>query len=270
MKYLSDFKRAGIEMCGQIVLCRGINDGPELERSLRDLSEYYPMMTSVSIVPAGLTKHRDGLYPLTDFGSDEAMEVIRTVNEFGEKMKDRCGSRMFFVADEFYLKAGLDIPDEAYYEGYPQIENGVGMIRSFVEEFLMAKEDISDMKDVLKTHRKVSVATGTAAYPMFREIAKKLEESINDLEINVYRIENKFYGDSITVAGLLTGEDICAQLLGEDLGDELFVPDNALRDGDDVFLCGMTLSEMSAKLSVKVTRGECDGYEFVRSVIGEQ
>ena len=270
LRYLSDFKRAGLSMCGQIVLCRGINDGDELLRSMKDLSEYFPEMSSVSIVPAGLTKYRDGLYPLTDFSAEEAARVIDAVNEFGEAMLQAHGSRMFFLADEFYLKANRELPDEDYYEGYPQIENGVGMIRSFVEEFLDAWEDISDMQDVRQSPRRVSLVTADAAYPMISEIARKLEGHIRGLTINVYCIKNDFYGRSITVAGLLTGRDICDQLLGKDLGDELFIPENSLRDGEDVFLCGMTLDELSERLSVKVSVAENDGYEFVRAILGEE
>lgn len=134
LRYLDDFKNAGLNMCGQIVLCKGLNDGAELERSLRDLSEYYPEMTSVAVVPAGLTKFREKLYPLTDFTAEEAADVIDLINRFGEENLKNHGSRIVFAADEFYLKAGRAIPDADYYEEYPQIENGVGMLRSFMEE----------------------------------------------------------------------------------------------------------------------------------------
>ena len=268
LKYLDDFKNSGISMCGQIVLCKGINDGEELLRSLNDLSRYFPEMSSVSIVPAGLTKFRDKLYPLTDFTESEASEVIDMIDAVGEKMVERYGSRMFFAADEFYLKAKRPIPNEDYYEGYPQIENGVGMLRSFMEEFSFAWEDISDMSDVLEERRSVSVATGVASYAMIKSLSEKLMSFIKKLEIKVYEIKNKFYGESITVSGLLTGKDIFEQLSDKELGEELFVPVNALRDGEDVFLCGMTVDELAKKLSVKVTPSENDGYEFVRSMLG--
>ena len=268
--YLGRFKDAGLSMCGQIVLCKGVNDGDELLRSMRDLSEYFPEMGSVSIVPAGLTKYRDGLYPLTDFSKEEAIGVINLVNEIGEQMLSSHGSRMFFAADEFYLKADIEVPSEEYYEGYPQIENGVGMLRSFMEDFGLAWEDISDMRDSLAEERIVSIATGVAAYPMIESMAKKLESYIRGLHINVYEIKNYFFGESITVAGLLTGRDICDQLTGRELGEELFIPENALRDGEDVFLCGMTLGELSEKLNVKISISENDGYEFVRSMLGAE
>ena len=269
LSYLNDFKSAGLSMCGQIVLCRGVNDKDELLRTMNDLSAYFPEMGSVSIVPAGLTKFRDGLYPLSDFSENEAGEIIDMIDSVGERMLHEHGSRMFFAADEFYLKAKRDIPDEDYYEGYPQIENGVGMLRSFAEDFNIAWEDIADMKDALSSARTVSVATGVASYPMISDLAKKLSGFIDGLDIKVYRIENDFYGKSITVSGLLTGRDIYAQLNGRELGDELFIPENCLRDGEEVFLCGMTLDELSEKLGVKVSVSENDGYEFVRAMIGE-
>ena len=270
LSYLGRLRDAGISMCGQIVLCRGVNDGDELLRSLRDLSEYYPQMGSVSVVPAGLTKYRDKLYPLTDFTADEAKRVIEIINSVGDDMLRQHGSRMFFAADELYLKAGLPIPDAEYYEDYPQIENGVGMLRSFTDEFMEAYGDIQDMGDYISGSREVSVVTGAAAYVMISEIASAVMKTVKNLKINVYRIINNFYGESITVSGLLTGKDIAQQLEGKPLGDELLIPENCLRDGEDVFLCGMTVNELSQKLGVRVTVSENDGYELVRSLIGAE
>lgn len=270
LKYLDDFKAAGLSMCGQVVLCRGVNDKDELLRTMNDLSRYYPEMGSVSIVPAGLTKFREGLYPLSDFTAEEAAQIIDAVDCVGEKMLEKHGSRMFFAADELYLKAGREIPDEDYYEGYPQIENGVGMLRSFAEDFGMAWEDIADMENALDKPRCVSVATGVASYPMISSLADKLSRFIHGLDIKVYPIENNFYGKTITVSGLLTGKDISQQLHGRELGEELFIPENCLRDGEDVFLCGMTLDELSEALGVKVSISENDGYEFVRAMLGAE
>ncbi len=263
LKYLQRFYDAGISMCGQIVLCRGINDGEELIRTMRDLSVYSERMGSVSIVPAGLTKHRDGLYPLSDFTREEAGEIIDTVESFAEEQKRKTGSRMFFAADELYLKAGRPIPDAEYYEGYPQIENGVGMLRSFSEDFEAGFEDTgaSDMP------RTVSVATGVAAYPMIADMATRVEKKRAGMSIKVYKIENKFFGEAITVAGLLTGRDIYEQLRGEDLGDLLYVPRNALRAGEDTFLCGMTVSELSDKLGAEVVPVTNDGYELALTLL---
>lgn len=266
LRYLDTFAEAELSMCGQIVLCRGVNDGEELSRTMTDLSRLYPYMSSVSVVPAGLTKYREGLYPLTDFSSDEAAAVIDTVNAFGERMKQLCGSRMFFAADELYLKAGREIPEEDYYEGYPQIENGVGMLRSFEEEFGIAYGDIADMPRDLC--REVSVVTGVASYPMISRLAERLTEFFPKLSVRVYKIINNFYGESITVSGLLTGRDIAEQLCGKPLGEELLIPENALRSERDLFLCGMSVDELSERLSVKVGISENDGYEFVRAILG--
>ena len=258
LDYLRRFYEAGLSMCGQIVLCRGINDGEELLRSMRDLSQYYDRMGSVSIVPAGLTKHRDGLYPLTDFSPEEAVAVIDTVEAFAIEHKQRTGSRMFFLADEFYLKAGRQLPDADYYEGYPQLENGVGMIRSFDEDFALGEESA----EVSDNPRKVSIATGVAAYPKMLEYATRVKKARPQMQINVYKITNHFFGESITVAGLLTGKDILEQLSGKELGEVLYIPQNALRAGEETFLCGMTVTELSQGLGVSVVPVSGDGYDL--------
>ncbi len=268
LRYLDDFKNAGLNMCGQIVLCRGVNDGEELRRTLRDLSEYYPSLTSVSIVPAGLTAYRKGLYPLSDFTREEAREIIRLVNSFGDRCIERYGTRMFYVADELYLKAGYEIPYAEYYEDYPQIENGVGLLRSFADEFDEAMEDVEGLASYAQGGRRVTVATGVAAYPMLSDFAARVMSRSDAVKINVRKIVNNFFGESITVAGLLTGKDISAQLCGEELGDELLVPRAALRHGEEIFLCGMTLSELSDKLGVPVRAIDADGYAFAEAVFG--
>ncbi len=266
LRYLSVFKDAGLTMCGQIVLCKGLNDGAELLRSMRDLSRYFPNLSSVSVVPAGLTKHRGGLYPLTDFTPEEAAEVIDTIDAFAEKFKAENGSRLFFAADEFYLKSGRELPAEDYYEDYPQIENGVGMIRSFVEEYKAGLED-AEHEPASEKVRTVSVATGVASYPFINFICTEISEKYRNLTINVYKIINNFFGESITVSGLLTGSDLYDQLKDKPLGECLYVPENALRQEDCDFLCGMSLAELSRKLGVSIIPLAADGYEFVNSLI---
>ncbi len=268
LKYLSRLADAGIQMCGQIVLCRGINDGNELLRSMTDLAKYYPHMTSVAVVPAGLTKFRDKLYPLTDFTPEEAAAVIDMINNFGEEHKKKHGTRLFYAADEFYLKAGRAIPSSAYYEEYAQIENGVGMIRFFVGECSMMLSDMDALCGCLCGERTVSVATGVASYFLIKSICDNIESLRPGIKINVYKIINNFFGESITVSGLLTGEDIARQLEDKELGDVLFIPQNALRHDEDVFLCGMTVSELSKKLGVPVECSGRDGCEFVEKIIG--
>ncbi len=268
LSYLRAFADAGLSICGQIVLCKGLNDGEELLRSMRDLSEYYPALTSVSVVPAGLTKFRDRLYPLTDFSAEEASAVIDMVESFAEAHRKKTDSRLFFLADEFYLKAGRPLPDEEYYEGYPQIENGVGMLRALEEEFSFAIEDAESVCDLCKRERSISIATGVAAYPHICSIAEKIERIVPNLHIDVYKIINRFFGESITVAGLLTGKDICDQLHQMPLGEELLISKSTLRAGESVFLCGMTVEEMERRLGTQVRAVESDGDALLRAILG--
>ena len=268
LSYLKTLKDAGISMCGQIVLCRGINDGEELRRSISDLYEYYPEMTSLAVVPAGLTKYRDKLYPLSDFTPEEAGEVIDLINSFGDKFKREKGERFVFAADEFYLKAGREIPDADYYEDYPQLENGVGMLRSLADEFKMCADD--ERSDGVNSRaRSVSLATGVAAYPTVVRLVEGLKTFCPNLNVKIYKIVNNFYGESITVTGLLTGKDIYEQLKDKELFDELLIPKNALRQGEETFLCDMTVSELSEKLRVPVTPSGDDGYELCLKILGK-
>jgi putative radical SAM enzyme (TIGR03279 family) len=267
LSYLDEFYRAELNMCGQLVLCNGINDGEELIYSMNELFKYFPYMTSVSVVPAGLTKFRDKLYPLTDFSPEAAGEVIDTVNAFGDSIKERLGTRMFYVADEFYLKAGRPIPSADYYEDYPQIENGVGMLRSFSDEFGMGEEDVAELARAVKK-RRVSIATGVASYPMISSLAERIMKITDKVEIVPYEIKNYFFGESITVSGLLTGKDIYGQLVGKELGDSLLIPRNALRSGEDVFLCGMTVAELEEGLGVSIRVCENDGFDFIDAIFG--
>lgn len=268
LSYLRDFSDAGLRMCGQIVLCKGVNDGDELLRSMRDLAEYYPSMSSVAIVPAGLTKFRDKLYPLTDFTAEEAAAVIDMIDEFGKQHKEKHGTRLFFAADEFYLKSGREIPDEDYYEDYPQLENGVGMIRSCATEFNMALEDVVDFSVSLEEKREISIVTGTASYPLICQQISRLEALCPNLTVHIYEIINNFFGTSITVSGLLTGKDMLEQLKDKPLGRELLIPENCLRHGENVFLCGMTTDELSDSLGVPVRDCGADGYSLCEALLG--
>ncbi len=268
LRYLEDFSAAGLDICAQIVLCRGINDGAALLRTMKDLSRYAPRIRSVAVVPAGLTKFRDGLYPLADFSRDEALSVIAAVNSFGEQMLTEVGSRTFFVADEFYLKAKIPIPPTEYYEDYPQIENGVGLLRSFSDELKIALSDVQALADELTAPRRVAVATGVAAYPMLCRAANAISAVTDKVKLDVYEIRNEFFGESITVAGLLTGADLYSQLSGRLAADELLIPSAALRRDECDFLCGMTLSELSDKLEIPIRPCENDGFDFIDAVFG--
>ncbi len=268
LSYLPRLAEAGITLCGQIVLCRGINDGEELERSMRELYTLGDALESVSIVPAGLTRHRDKLYPLTAYTPEEAAEIIRQVETFAEQCLRECGSRKFFCADELYLTADFPLPDEAYYEGYAQIENGVGMITSLLAEFDAELPFLDEHLADYRPPRRVSVCTGVAAYPTIRAMAARLEAAVEGLEIHVYEIINRFFGESVTVAGLLTGKDMSEQLAGKDLGDILYIPENTLRADEAMFLDDMTPAELSARLGVPVCAGRNDGAAFIREMLG--
>ena len=264
--YLNRLADAGIKICGQIVLCKGVNDGEELTRTMHDLATLYPATVSVSVVPAGMTKYRDGLYPLEQFTAEDCRRVIAQVEDFANKCLEYYGSRIIFCSDEFYLKAGLPLPDEEFYEDYSQIENGVGMITSLKTEFFTELEYLDEYTDGF-TPKKKSIATGEAAYPLIKELADELMARVKGLTVNVYKINNEFFGDTITVAGLLTGKDLYEQLKDKDLGEELLIPSVTLRDGEEVFLCGMTLSELSDALGVDVTPSRADGAEFIRTLL---
>jgi hypothetical protein len=264
LSYLKRFADAGTEMNCQIVLCRGVNDGAELERTMHDLACLYPAVTSVSVVPAGMTCYREGLYPLTPFSRKEAAAVVAQVETFAAGCLSCYGERIFFAADELYIAAGLPLPDAEYYEGFRQLENGVGMMASMKEEFDAA---ISQAQDDGRK-REVSVATGAAAYSFIRGLCARIEEKFSGIHINVYQIDNHYFGESITVAGLLTGQDILEQLRGKPLGEALFIPMSSLRYEGDLFLCGMSVSELSEALGVEVEPCANDGYEFLDKITG--
>ena len=269
LSYLNKLADAGISLCCQIVLCKGVNDGDELLRSMRDLEALFPALESVSIVPAGLTKFRDGLYQLESFTPHECREVIRAVTEFGDECKKKHGSRLFFASDEFYLKANVPLPDDDFYEGYAQIENGVGMLTDMKTGFEYELEDADTLYESFKAPRRVSIATGYAAYEHISSLCAELRQKFDGLEANVYAIRNDFFGHEITVSGLLTGTDIIAQLKGKVLGDELLIPSACLRAEGDVLLDDISPEDISNALGgVKVSPCESEPSAFIRSVLG--
>ena len=268
LSYLDRFAEAGIDLCTQIVLCKGLNDGEELDRSMRDLAKLYPSLRSCAIVPVGLTRYREGLCPLQMFDAAESAAVIEQVNRFGDACKQKYGTRLFYCADELYVKAGLPLPDEDYYEDYSQIQNGVGMLTSMATEFGFAMEDLSESLSAFRPPRTVSIVTGVAAFDLIDRMAKQMEQCVPGLTVHVYRIINHFFGETVTVAGLLTGQDVAAQLQGQPLGDELLYPETMLRADGAVFLDDMTPEELSAKLGVPVRACPGDGDAFVHAVLG--
>ena len=269
LAYLNRLAEAGIRICGQIVLCRGVNDGAELDRSMQDLKKLHPALSSVSVVPAGLTKYREGLYPLSTFTPEECRAVIAQVNAFGDACERELGERIFCCADEFYLKAGMPLPEEAYYGDYEQIENGVGMLRSLYEEFAAEMDFLDEyIPEGGMKPRRVTLVTGKAAAPMMQTLTQMLSARVPELSVEVVTIENNFFGPEITVAGLLTGKDVCEQLAGKDLGDEVLYPGTMLRAEGDLFLCGMSPEEMEKKLNVPVRATKGEGAALVAALLG--
>lgn len=268
LSYLRRLADAGIALCTQIVLCKGLNDGEELERSMRDLATYYPALRSCAIVPVGLTKFREKLYPLELFSPEECARVIEQVDRFGQECLGRYGTRLFYCSDEFYIRAGLPLPPEEYYEDYSQLENGVGMLTSQRAEFDFELDYLEDYLADFHAPRTVSVVTGVAAYEQISSLAGELEQKVPGLTIHVYCIINRFFGESVTVAGLLTGKDVCEQLVGKDLGDELLFPAVMLKADEDIFLDDMTPAQLSEKLGVPVRPSENDGAELIKAFLG--
>ena len=267
LAYMQRFAEAGTEMNCQIVLCRGVNDGAELERTMHDLACMHPAVIHVSIVPAGMTKFREEnkLYPLTPFTKEEAVQVIRKVEAFAEQCLAHYGTRIFYVGDEFYQQAGLPIPNAEYYEDFHAIEDGVGMIASMKQEF---EDALADAEGDETLCREISVATGKAAYGFLCELAEKFREKYPNVKIHIYEIENRYFGESVTVAGLLTGKDLKEQLLGQPLGETLYISTNMLRYEEDLFLCGMHIAELSEALGVEICTCISDGYEFFDKLTG--
>lgn len=265
LSYLRRFADAGISLNCQIVLCKGVNDGAELRRTMRDLVSYLPSLNGVAIVPAGLTDHRDGLYKLEPYTPDEAAAIIDKVDEFAAECLEKYGSRLFFCADELYLKAGRELPDDEYYEGYSQLEDGVGMIRSMLTEFDDEFEYISDY-DLAKP-RSLSIATGYAAYNFILSLVERLKAVSPSLDCKVYKIRNDFFGHNITVAGLITGRDIISQLEGKPLGERLLIPSVMLRHERDRFLDDVTTDELSERLGVELVAVESSGAEFIEKIL---
>ncbi len=257
------FGAAGIVMNGQIVLCPGYNDGAELQRTMEDMAAWG--FASCSVVPVGLTKFREGLSKLRPVDRETAGQIIDQVDAFGEKRLEACGTRMFFCSDELYIRAGRPLPEEAYYEDYVQIENGVGMLRSLITEFEAALR----LEDGDAEAAPYTIATGVSARPFLQQLADKARERTGAAGQAV-AIENDFFGHTIDVAGLITGGDLIAQLKGRDLGARLLIPVNMLRHGGDVFLDDLHVSDVEKALGIPVTVVEQDGFDLLDAMLGRK
>ena len=273
LKFLQDLYEAHIEMNGQIVLCKGVNDKDELKRSIEDLSSYLPFMRSVSVVPAGLTKYREGLYPLELFSKEEAGEVIDMIESYQPKFYEEYGLHFIQASDEWYILAERDFPEEERYDGYIQLENGVGMMRLLRDEFYHAFEELQESEEYPKLKegiaRTFTIATAKLAYPTIQEFADRITEAFPKVKITVACIRNDFFGETITVSGLITGKDLMEQLEGRDLGDCLLLPCNMLRSGKNVFLDDVTVEEVEERLKTPVQIIDEPGSDLVKAVVEE-
>lgn len=276
LKYLKMLYDGHVEMNGQIVCCKNVNDGQELERSINDLAEYLPFLRSVSVVPAGVTKYREGLYPIGLYTKEEAAEVIDMVESRQQEYYERYGLHFIHASDEWYITAGRDFPEEERYDGYIQLENGVGMMRMFINEFQEALDQIiiSPEYGYLKknVNRTLTIATGKLTYPAICDFASQLMEAFPLLTIRVYYIRNDFFGETITVSGLITGQDLIKQLKerqehGEELGNVLHIPSNMLRMGEQVFLDDRTVQDVECQLGMKLVAVEPGGREFIEAIL---
>ena len=326
LKKVDILYEAGIRMNGQIVLCRGVNDGAELEYSIRQLMKYMPVLESVSVVPVGLTRFREGLYPLEPFDREDALAVIDMIEKYQRECYEKSGLHFIHASDEWYLLADREMPEEERYDGYLQLENGVGMLRLLLNEFeesmalrqkagLQGKSNVQDrtglqdepgmqdrsglqdmpgiqdkpgmqdepgmldMPDVqnaswgiandVSYREEISIATGKLPFPYIRRMAERMMAEYPGLNIHVYPITNYFFGERITVSGLITGQDLLAQLKGKPLGRRLLLPENILRSGEDVFLDDMRVGELERALQVPINIVKSSGSDFVQTILGE-
>ncbi len=249
------FAGANIEMNCQIVCCPEINDGRELDRTMEALTALYPAVNSVSVIPVGLTRHREGLYPIEPYTMERALATVRQVEKMSEMCLHQHGSRIFFCSDEFYLKAGLPIPEEEFYEDYPQLENGVGLIRLLISEF----EEAMELEQGPAAGTPFTIATGVSAAGTLEALLNRAKERFPGIKGQVRPIVNNFFGHTVDVAGLITGQDLIAQLRGLDLGERVYITNRMLRDGGGVFLDDVTLEDAQRELGVPVIPLENDG-----------
>ena len=264
LKKVDILYRGQIEMNGQIILCKGVNDGEELERTIRDLTGYLPYLKSVSIVPVGLTRYRDGLYPLEPFTKEDAREVLSVIHRWQEKIYQEHGIHMIHAGDEWYVLAEEEVPEEERYDGYLQLENGVGMMRLLFNEVQEALSAVTGDE----RQREISLATGRLMYPYIGKILEEIRKKFPNITTHLYAIRNDFFGERITVSGLITGQDLTGQLKGQPLGERLLLPCNMLKIGEPVFLDDFTLEEVENSLQVKTDIVKSSGQDLLDAVIG--
>lgn len=263
LEKMTILKNANIDMNAQIVLIPNVNDKENLEKTLNDLEKLHPNLQSIAIVPIGITKYRDNLEKVDIFDKKSSIELIKQIEKFQKNYLQKLKTRFVFLSDEFYVMSGIKRPTHKEYEGYKQLENGVG---------LMTKQEFEYNKELkkIKTYdkkRTISIATGTSAYDFIKELSNNIANQFQTVTISVYKIRNDFFGETITVAGLVTATDMLNQLAGKNLGDELLIPKVMLKSDEDIFLDSITLKDFEQKLGTKVRVVDVDGYSFVKNVL---
>ncbi len=268
LKFVRMLTEGGIKINTQIVLCPGYNDGEQLEYSLSELAKLGPNVQSIAVVPVGLTRYREKLTPLRGFFPQEAVEVVKTMERWGEYFCKEYGTRTAYASDEFYILAGKDFPPCEFYEDFAQLENGVGMMTLMQHDFAQALKE-AQLEQSPAAHR-CTIATGQLAYPMMQDFAERVQQAFPQVQVQVKKIRNDFWGPTITVAGLITGQDLLAQLEGLDLGSELLIPANMLRHEQDRFLDDLTLEQVQETLGVPVLPVENDAFELLARMLGSR
>lgn len=262
LNILQKLTEGGIVINCQIVLCRDVNDGQNLKKTVTDLFKFYPSIKNVAIVPVGLTRYREKLYPLIPFDEESSGEVIDLIDGLQKKINESTEDVFARCADEFYIMAGRELPGPSYYGDYEQLEDGIGMVTYFMENI---KESLEKVEDET-VERTISVVTGMSPYYYIRECCDKIQQRIKGLKINVYPIKNNYFGGKITVTGLLTGSDILGQLSGKELGETVMMPSNLLKSGEQVLLDDMSVDELEYKLNVKIKICSFDGKDFIQKI----
>lgn len=262
-KTLAIFGDAGIKMHFQAVICKGINDGVRVEDTIFDL-HLLKGAESLAIVPAGITRHRKGIHRLKQFTAREAKKILDSVHWWQENCREDMGTNFVFAADEWYIMAEEPLPPYEAYEDFPQLDNGVGMLRLFEREFNTAADNPT--QEAGQQPVQIAIITGQAAAKFMRSLADTFEKKRPGAKITVHAVKNNFFGKNITVSGLLTGADIIAQLKGSITADVIFLPQNAFRADTETMLDGTTRTDLSAALSVPVQIGSPNGHEFFQQL----
>ena len=265
------FADAGIDLNCQIVLCKGVNDNEHLDKTIRDLSNMYPAVKSISVVPVGITRFREGLYHIEPYTSKDCKDIVEKIRIHQEQLKEKTGYNLVYIADEFYIKAGLELPTFDQYDGFYQIENGVGLMTEFIYDAENYLEELSKLPKVQrkleKNKKQKSIATGVLSYPYIKRLVEKTAQYAKNMTFNVYQIENGFFGEFVTVTGLLTGQDLESGLFEKDLGSELLISKTMLKANQDVFLDDCSCKRLSKQLKTPITPVDNNGMEFIKALI---